>query len=86
MTTASDSDTLLKLAKTATYFHTSDKVACADVYVDGNRHTYPVRSRDFRLWLTWQYYRQTGKVLRSRSFNCVLRTLEAIAILDLQTT
>jgi hypothetical protein len=73
-------DRLLEIAKTATYFHTSDKVAYADVTIEGNRHTYAVRSKAFRLWLSGEYLDSTEKGIGSQTLQDTLSTLEAIAI------
>jgi Domain of unknown function (DUF3854) len=78
-------DLSLKLAKSATYFHTADKVAYADIYIDGNRHTYAVRSRAFRLWLSGQYYKATSKGISSQALQDTLSTLEAVALFDGET-
>lgn len=76
----SASGKLLEIAKTATYFHTSDKIAYADVSIDGNRHTYSVRSKAFRLWLSGEYLDRTEKGIGSQTLQDTLSTLEAIAI------
>jgi hypothetical protein len=73
-------DRLLEIAKTVTYFHTSDKVAYADVPIEGNRHTYAVRSKAFRLWLSGEYLDSTEKGIGSQTLQDTLSTLEAIAI------
>ncbi|WP_310482591.1 bifunctional DNA primase/polymerase [Chamaesiphon sp. VAR_48_metabat_403] len=73
-------DRLLEIAQAATYFHTSDKVAYADVTIDGNRHTYAVRSKAFRLWLSGEYLDSTEKGIGSQTLQDTLSTLEAIAI------
>ncbi len=73
-------DRLLEIAKTATYFHTADKVAYADVTIEGNRHTYAVRSKAFRLWLSGEYLDSTEKGIGSQTLQDTLSTLEAIAI------
>ena len=74
--------TLLELAKVATYFHTADKVAYTDISIEGNRHTYAVKSRAFKLWLTGEHYRANKAGISSQSFQDTLPTLEAIAIFD----
>ena len=38
-------DALLAIGKTVTYFHTADKISYADIWIEGHRHTYAVRSR-----------------------------------------
>ncbi|WP_373539906.1 hypothetical protein [Chamaesiphon sp.] len=76
----SASGKLLEIAKIATYFHTSDKIAYADVSIDGNRHTYSVRSKAFRLSLSGEYLDRTEKGIGSQTLQDTLSTLEAIAI------
>jgi hypothetical protein len=73
-------DRLLEIAKTATYFHTADKIAYADIWIEGNRHTYAVRSKAFRLWLSGEYLDSTEKGIGSQTLLDTLATLEAIAI------
>lgn len=75
----------MRLAKSATYFHTADKVAYADAPIDGNRHTYAVRSRAFRLWLTGEFYRDAKYGLSPQVLVDLFPTLEAIAICDGET-
>jgi Domain of unknown function (DUF3854) len=79
------SDQVLDIAKTAVYFHTADKVAYANIQIDGNRHTYSVRSRAFRLWLTGESFKSTGKGISSQVMQDTLSTLEAIAIFQGET-
>jgi hypothetical protein len=78
-------DSLLTLAKQARYFHTSDKVAYADIWIEGDRHTYAVRSKAFRLWLQGQYYESHGKGIGSQTLQDTIATLEAIAIFKGET-
>jgi hypothetical protein len=73
-------DRLLEIAQTATYFHTFDKVPYADISIEGNRHTYAVRSKAFRLWLSGEYLNSTEKGIGSQTLQDTLSTLEAIAI------
>ena len=73
-------DTLLEIGKKATYFHTADKVPYADIWIEGNRHTYPVRSKAFRLWLSGEYLNSSEKGIGSQTLQETLQTLEAIAI------
>jgi Domain of unknown function (DUF3854) len=73
-------DNLLEIGKTATYFHTADKIAYADIWIEGNRHTYAVRSKSFRMWLSGTYFKNEGKGIGSQNLQDTLNTLEAIAI------
>ncbi|WP_373543907.1 DUF3854 domain-containing protein [Chamaesiphon sp.] len=75
----------LELAKVATYFHTADKVAYADISIEGNRHTYAVKSKAFKLWLMGEHYKANKIGINSQSYQDTLPTLEAIAIFDGET-
>jgi hypothetical protein len=78
-------DTLLEIGKTATYFHTADKVPYADIWIEGNRHTYAVRSKAFRMWLSGEFYKSEGKGIGSQTLQDTLNTLEAIALFEGKT-
>jgi hypothetical protein len=78
-------DTLLEIAQTAKYFHTADKIAYADIWIEGNRHTYPVRSKAFRLWLSGEYLSREGRGISSQILQDTLNTIEAIAIFQGET-
>ena len=52
---------LLEIGRTATYFQTPDRVAYADIAISGNRHTYAVRSRAFRMWLAGDVFQYRGE-------------------------
>ncbi len=71
---------LLEIGRTATYFQTPDRVAYADIAIAGNRHTYAVRSRAFRMWLAGMYFNVEGKGIGSQTMQDTLSTLEAIAL------
>ena len=73
-------DTLLEIGKTATYFHTADKIPYADIWIEGNRHTYAVRSKPFKMWLSGEYFKNEGKGIGSQNLQDTLNTIEAIAI------
>jgi Domain of unknown function (DUF3854) len=74
------SERLLEIGTTATYFQTPDRVAYADITISGNRHTYAVRSRAFRMWLAGEYFKIESKGISSQSMQDTLSTLEAIAL------
>jgi Domain of unknown function (DUF3854) len=78
-------DTLLEIGKTAIYFHTADKVPYADIWIEGNRHTYAVRSKAFRMWLSGEFYKSEGKGIGSQTRQDTLNTLEAIALFEGET-
>ena len=78
-------DTLLKIGETPTYFHTADKVAYADIQIEGNRHTDAVRSKAFRLWLSGEFLHRESKGISSQILQDTLNTIEAIAIFKGET-
>ena len=73
-------DLAVGIGQTVRYFQTINKVAYADIMINGNRHTYAVRSKSFRLWLSGEYFEQTGKGINSQALQEALNTIEAIAI------
>jgi Domain of unknown function (DUF3854) len=77
---------LLEIGRTATYFQTPDRVAYADIAISGNRHTYAVRSRAFRMWLAGEYFNIEGKGIGSQTMQDTLSTLEAIALYGQDST
>jgi hypothetical protein len=72
-------DVLLKLARAANLFHTSDWTAYADFVVNGHRETWPVRSKGFRRWLRHRYYRQAGGAPNADAMEAALGVIEAKA-------
>jgi hypothetical protein len=74
-------DKARKLAESrCEFFHSSDGIAYGDIIIDGHRHTYPVRSRRFRLWLIGEFLEEYDKGINSQSMQDCLSTLESIAI------
>ncbi|PZV12383.1 MAG: hypothetical protein DCF22_12535 [Leptolyngbya sp.] len=73
---------LLEVGEEASYFHTPDDVAYADVWTDGIRKTHPVRHKTFKNWLRHAFYRTYQKVPGTETLNQVLGYLEAKACLD----
>jgi hypothetical protein len=54
---AKQADVIMKLAREgAKLFHTPEGISFADVRVEGHRETWPVRSRNLKLWLIREYY------------------------------
>lgn len=62
------------------FFHSSDGIAYTDIIIDGHRHTYPVRSRRFRLWLTNEFLNDHDRGINSQSMQDCLCALESIAL------
>jgi hypothetical protein len=74
---------LAKTGVTGELFHTAEGTAYADITKEeGQRETWPIRSKRFRLWLRRLHYRTTGEVLSAGSLNSELDLLEARALFD----
>ncbi len=73
---------MLAIAEQGRYFHTSADKAYVDIYIEQIRHTFPVRSRRFKQWLSRELYIQHQKMAGSESLNQVLGVLEAKANFD----
>jgi len=63
-------------------FHTSGRIAYADIEVLGWRETWPVRSRGFRHWLVRIFYETTGMAPNSEALQTALALCEARAVFD----
>jgi hypothetical protein len=70
---------LIKIGKRCNLFHTADKVAFADVSIKDVRHTYRVRSADFKRWLVQTLYVENEIAANSEAMNSALGVLEGQA-------
>ena len=79
-------DILVRLATdAATLFTGPDETAFAMVEADGHRETWPLRSRGFKSWAVYRYFRETGRAPNADAINQALCTLGAIAQFDGET-
>jgi hypothetical protein len=78
----SQADVLLELALDAELFLAPDGTGYADVFVNGHRETWPIKSRGFRRWLARRYFETEHKAVRSEAMQSVLGVLEAKAQFD----
>jgi hypothetical protein len=63
-------------------FHTPTGAAFADIAVNGQRETWPIRGGRFRAWLRRCHYEATGSALDTASIRSTLDLLEARALFD----
>jgi len=70
---------LIELVREAELFHTSDKTAFCDLKVNGHRKTWPVCSREFKLWLIQRFFEETGSAPNSQALKSALDTIAAKA-------
>jgi hypothetical protein len=63
-------------------FHTATGTAFADLLINGQRQTWPIRSKRFRAWLRRRHYHATGEALSAKAVRSALDLLEAQAQFD----
>jgi hypothetical protein len=63
-------------------FHTATGTAFADIAVNGQRETWPIRGSRFRAWLRRCHYETTGTALDAGAVRSTLDLLEARALFD----
>jgi hypothetical protein len=73
---------LTNIAVSGELFHTATGTAFADLLVNGQRETWPIRSKRFRAWLRRCYYQETGDALSAEAIKSALDLLEARAQFD----
>ena len=74
-------DVLIRLAKSATLFHTPapNADAYADIVINGHRETHRIRGAGFRQWLRHQYFKETGSGCNSEAMQVAIETIAAKA-------
>src|SRR5438132_12288327 len=75
-------DMLIPSAVSAEFFHTEAGTAFADLLINGNWETWPIRSKRCRGWLRRRYYEATGSALNGQAISSELDLLEARAQFD----
>ena len=70
---------LIPNAVSAEFFHTDAGTAFVDLLINGNRETWPVRSKRFRNWLRRRHYEIARTAASNAAINSALDLLEAQA-------
>jgi hypothetical protein len=73
-------DTLIGLTESCELWHDADRIAYATFGVNSHREHWPIRSREFRMWLSGQFYDATGGAVGGQSLEDGIRILEARAV------
>jgi len=73
---------LIRIGNECHLWHTNDNIAYADLLIDGLRHTYPVKSNSFQMWLSRELYRQYKKAGNKESISTALNLIEAKALFE----
>jgi hypothetical protein len=63
-------------------FHTAGGTAFADLLINGNRETWPIRSKRFKTWLRHCHYKATGAAASAATIRSALDLFEARAQFD----
>lgn len=76
---------LMKLAEDVELFHTPDGEGFATIAVNSHKETFPLRSGDFRKWLSYQYWSEERAVPSSQSVQDVISGLGGKAAFESET-
>jgi hypothetical protein len=76
-------DMLIALAASAAgLFHNPDNIGYADLWIDGHRETWLIRSKEFKRWLTHQFFKQNGRAPNTEALQVALNTIDAKALFE----
>jgi putative DNA primase/helicase len=75
-------DVLIGLAEFVELWHDAGRTAFASFTIADHREHWPVRSRDFRMWLSGRFYEETGGAIGGQALEDGLRIFEARAVND----
>lgn len=73
---------LIRLARDADLWHTSDQTAFASIRINGHLETWPVKSKNFRSWLNRLYYQANDRPAAAQALLDVANFLESRALWD----
>ena len=73
---------LIGLTEFVELWHDAGRTAYASFTVGDHREHWPVRSRDFRMWLSGRFYEETGGAIGGQALEDGIRILEARAVND----
>jgi putative DNA primase/helicase len=75
-------DVVIDLTDRCEFWHDANRMAYATFPINSHFENWAVRSREFRMWLSGQYYEATGRALGSQALEDAIRILEARAVYD----
>lgn len=73
-------DALIALTEFCELWHDAERLAFASFPVRGHVEHWPIRSRDFKMWLSGRFYEETGRAIGGQALDDGLRILEARAV------
>lgn len=77
---------ILNFADGFELFHTSDGEAFATIDTGGHYENHLLRSKGFRAWMSWQFYRSEGQMPGTQAVQDAIAALEGKAIYDAPET
>ncbi|MBZ0148726.1 MAG: hypothetical protein K8F62_14460 [Pseudorhodoplanes sp.] len=78
----SNATALLSLTDRADFWHDPNRTAYASIPIGDHVEHWPIRSRDFQIWLSGEFYIRTGGAVSNQAFDEASRILEAKAVND----
>jgi putative DNA primase/helicase len=75
-------DVLIGLTEFCEFWHDAGRTAFVTFLVNAHREHWPVRSREFRMWLSGRFYEETGGAIGGQALEDGIRILEARAVND----
>jgi putative DNA primase/helicase len=73
-------DVLIGLTEFCELWHDANRTAYASFPVNEHLEHWPIRSRDFRMWLSGRFFKETGGAIGGQALEDGLRILEARAV------
>jgi len=73
-------DILIGCTEFVELWHDANRIAYGTFKVEGHRENWPIRSRDFRMWLSGRYFETTGGAIGGHALEDGIRVLEARAV------
>ncbi|WP_135080109.1 DUF6371 domain-containing protein [Terasakiella sp. SH-1] len=73
-------DLLISIIDEIELWHDDDRNAYASIHINGHWENWPIRSRDFRIWLSGRYYKEFGGAIGSQALEDGLKVMESEAI------
>ncbi|WFU84833.1 ATP-binding protein [Bradyrhizobium sp. CIAT3101] len=75
-------DVVIDLTDCCEFWHDANRLAYATFPVNSHQENWPLKSREFRMWLSGRYYQATGRAIGGQSLEDAIRILEARAVHD----
>lgn len=75
-------DIVIDLTDCCEFWHDANRQAYTTFPVNSHRENWPLRSREFRMWLSGRYYQATGRAIGGQSLEDAIRIFEARAVHD----